>query len=492
VGIDVVFSHCRPRDLGLTILLADRSHHVGMTPDTAQSHHRSLRTEGAVMSPKPFHMAWFTPFRTPNWYSPWSERDGREWMNGRYYADQARRLESACFDYMMFEDSIMVSQVYGGTAENSLRFATHAPKGDPVALMPFLAAQTSRIGLIATMSTSFWEPYNLARIVATTDHLSQGRSGWNVVTSSEEAAAQNLGRSLAEHDTRYEQAEEFIEIAKQLWASWEDDAIVMDYENNIYADYTKVHEINYVGKFFSSRGPLNIPAGPQGQPVICQAGGSPRGMDFAAQHADTILTNSFGIPAMRAYRDGIRVRMEKFGRNPDHCKVMFVIDPVLGASEAEAIERAENLRTVDETEVQKRLGSMSITSEIDFSQFALDEPFPDEVTTNGHQSMLEAFKARNRGKTLREAIMGPQGVALELFGTPDQVADQMGAAMEEVGGDGFLIRSSPNSRWTNNGQGSSRHYIEEVVGGLVPALQRRGLMRTEYKFSTLRENLREF
>jgi FMN-dependent oxidoreductase (nitrilotriacetate monooxygenase family) len=434
------------------------------------------------MAPKPLHLAWFTPFKTPDWRSPWAGRDGSDWLNGKFYADMARRLEEACFDYMMFEDSVMVSKVYRGTSENELKFALHAPKSDPVALLSFLAAQTKHIGLIATISTSFWEPYNVARMIAAIDHLSEGRVGWNVVTSSEDAAAKNYGRDLAEHDSRYDQADEFIDIVKQLWASWEPDAVVMDHEHNIYADYTKVHEINYVGKYYSCQGPLNIPAGPQGQPVICQAGGSPRGMDFAAENADTILAIPKGVAAMKAYRDGIRERMEKFGRNPDDCKVMFIIEPVLGSSMAEAQEKAEIRYRVDDEELEKRLGHRSITTEIDFSQFAVDEPIPEDSTTNGHKSSHEAFVQRWKGHTLREAITAETIASIPFTGTPDSVADEMGAAMEEIGGDGFLVRGLP----------LTRQYVEEIAAGLAPALQRRGLMRTSYSGPLLRDNLRAF
>jgi FMN-dependent oxidoreductase (nitrilotriacetate monooxygenase family) len=434
------------------------------------------------MSPKPMHLAWFTPFKTPDWLSPWAGRDGRDWMNGKFYADMARRLEEACFDYMMFEDSIMVSKVFRGTSENELKFALHSPKSDPVPLIAYLAGQTKRIGLIATISTSFWEPYNIARMIAAIDHLSEGRVGWNIVTSSEDAAAKNYGKDLAEHDTRYDQADEFVDIVKQLWASWEPDAIVMDRENNVYADYRKVHEINYVGKYFSCQGPLNIPPGPQGQPVICQAGGSPRGMDFAAENADTILAIPKGVEAMKAYRDGIRERMEKFGRNPDDCKVMFIIEPVLGSSMDEAEEKYQQRYNPDDVEIERRLGHRSITTEIDFSQFDLDAELPADSTTNGHKSSHEAFVRRWKGHTLREAISQETIAAIPFKGTPDSVAEEMGAAMEEIGGDGFLVRGLP----------LTRHYVEEIAAGLVPALQKRGLMRTSYDAPTLRGNLRAF
>jgi len=438
------------------------------------------------VSSTPFHLAWFTPFKVPAWKMPWAGHEATEWLNGRYYLDMARALERAGFDYMMFEDSTLVSDTYGGTTENDLKHGLHAPKGDPVPLLPMLAMATEHMGFIATMSTSFYPPFILARTMATMDHLTMGRVGWNVVTSSEDLAAQNYGiDALPPHDERYDRADEFIDIVKGLWDSWEPDAVVADRATGRYVDHTKVHPLHHVGKFYKVRGPLNLPAGPQGHPVICQAGGSPRGREFASRHADTLLSSPKGIDGMKEYRDDVRARAAANGRNPDDIKVMYIVQPVIGETQAEAQELARRRNELTQDQTETILGIMSITTEVDFKQFDLDKPLPDDVTTNGHQSGLNAFKKRAAGKTVREAIMGQQTEAIQLVGTPASVADQMSEAIDAVGGDGFLIRGEPVRT-------HSRRYVDEIASGLAAELQRRGVVRREYPHKTFKENLKDF
>ncbi|RFA09909.1 FMNH2-dependent monooxygenase [Subtercola boreus] len=437
------------------------------------------------MSADPFHLAWFTPFKAPAWKSPWASDTALTWFNGDYYIDMAKQLERAGFDFMMFEDSTLVSNSYGGTTENDLKHALHAPKADPVPLLPLLAAATDHMGFIATMSTSFYPPFIVARVMATMDHLTRGRIGWNVVTSSEDLAGQNYGLDqLLQHDERYDMAEEFVTVVKNLWDSWEPGAIVADRETGYYADHTKVHEINHVGKYFKVRGPLNLPAGPQGHPVICQAGGSPKGRDFAAKHANVLLASTGSAEAMKEYRDDIRARAAAHGRNPDEVKVMFIIQPVLGETQADAEELFDRTYEMSQAQIETLLGIMSITMEIDFKQFDLDKPLPDDVQTNGHQSGLAGFRKAAGGRTIREALSARPG-GVRLVGTPDSVAEQMDEVMEFVGGDGFLIRGEPVRT-------HSRRYIDEIASGLAPALRRRGLIRSDYDKSTFKANLASF
>ncbi|NQX25903.1 NtaA/DmoA family FMN-dependent monooxygenase [Microbacteriaceae bacterium VKM Ac-2854] len=434
----------------------------------------------------PFHMAWFTPFKTPAWKSPWAADTPLTWLNGDYYIDMAKQLERAGFDFMMFEDSTLVSDTYGGTTENDLKHGLHSPKGDPVPLLPVLAQHTSKMGFIATMSTSFYPPFILARTMATMDHLTKGRVGWNVVTSSEDLAGQNYGLDhLLPHDERYVMAEEYVQVVKALWDSWEPGAIVADRETGVLADHTKVHPIHHDGKYFKVRGPLNLPAGPQGHPVICQAGGSPAGRDFAAKHANVLLSQPKGVEGMKEYRDDIRARALKHGRNPDDIKVMYIIQPVLGETQADAEEMARRRYELTQDQIETVLGIMSITTEVDFKQFDLDQPLPDDVTTNGHQSGLEQFKKRAAGKTVREALMGQSSESVMLVGTPDSVAEQMEEVIDFVGGDGFLVRGEPVRT-------HSRRYIDEIASGLAPALRRRGLIRSDYSEPTFKQNLAAF
>lgn len=433
-------------------------------------------------SDRRFHLGWFTSFVPPEWRGAFGASDAEDWMDGSHHIQLAQALERACFDLMMLEDSSMVSDIYGGSAEKSLALGGYAPKGDPVLLASAITAETKNIGVIPTMSTTFYPPWLLARSVATLDHLSGGRMGWNVVTSSENRAAQNFGMDeLPPHDERYERAHEFVDLVKELWNSWEPDALVMDAENGVYVDHTKVNPIHFVGKYNRSRGPLNLMRPPQGNPVICQAGGSPAGKRFAAAHADVIISLPKGLEAMKAYRDDIRAEMERIGRDPDECKVLFLVAPTLAETHEEAVRK----RAVDDADVDERVLRQLIlwsgTMEIDFSTFDLDEPLPDDATTNGHQSTLETFRKFAGGRSIRDALAAYRTEALALVGSPSTVADQMEEAMDFVGGDGFFIMGA-----------LQRRYVSEITDGLVPELQKRGLVRNEYVHSHLKDNLREF
>jgi long-chain alkane monooxygenase len=278
-------------------------------------------------------------------------------------------------------------------------------------------------------------------------------------------------------------AEEHVEVVKALWESWDEDAVVMDRETGHYADHTKVHKLDHVGKYFKVRGPLNMPAGPQRVLPICQAGGSPRGRDFAAKHANAIVVTQPIVSKMKEYREDIRARAERFGRDPDDIKVLFHLSPVIGETEEDAREQHERLfGMTDPLAIEKVLAMTSAVTEIDFSQYDLDAPFPQDLTTNGHQSVLADLMERNRGKTLRQSLSERAQLGPQVVGTPVTVADQMEALMEEVGGDGFLFLAAPHTR----------RYIDAVCSGLAPELQRRGLVRTEYPHATFKENLLAF
>jgi FMN-dependent oxidoreductase (nitrilotriacetate monooxygenase family) len=329
------------------------------------------------MAARPFHLGWFMSFRPPAWNTPFSGNDGLTWANGDYYVNFISALERAKFDYMMIEDSSMVSDAYAGTSEIDLKHALYAPKHDPVPLVPVLARATSRIGIVATMSTSFYPPFMLARTMTTLDHISRGRVGWNIVTSSEDRAAQNYGLDkLYPHDERYDRADEFFDVVTKLWDSWEPDALVMDKVTGKYVDHTKIHPIDHDGKYFKVRGPMNTLRSPQGRPVFCQAGGSPRGRDFAASHADTIIASAQGPAEMKAFRDDIRSRMQGLGRDPDSCKILFIVNPTVGATDAEAqaIRERLNAPEVRKLRAEAALGHLSALTENDFSGFDLDQP----------------------------------------------------------------------------------------------------------------------
>jgi len=249
----------------------------------------------------------------------------------------------------------------------------------------------------------------------------------------------------------------------------------------VLVDHAKVHAVNYNGKYFSTRGPLNSGPAPQGLPVIAQAGGSPRGRKFAAAHADTIVVNAKGIEAMRAYREDVHKHMIAQGRKASDCKVLYLINPILGETMEEAEQRKRKRAAIAMERIDERLAHFGKVTNIDFGKFDLDKPLPDEVTTNGHQQNLEQFRKMANGRSIRQTMASFNAVDLsvELCGTPDAVAARMGEVMQEVGGDGFLF-SMPNV---------NRRTLAEIEDGLVPALQDRGLMRTAYEHKHFRDNL---
>jgi FMN-dependent oxidoreductase (nitrilotriacetate monooxygenase family) len=427
-------------------------------------------------------MGWFLGlgFGVYGWNQQWSGNVPADVARPGLFVDMARSLERAGFDYMMIEDSSVVPDIYEGSLESSLR--TGIVRHDPMPLVPLLAQATEHIGIIATCATTFYPPFLAARLFTTLDHLTKGRVGINLVTASPHAAAQNYGyEKHFEHDLRYEMADEWMTLVSQLWESWEPDAVVLDEENGIFADYTKVHKIDFEGRFYKSRGPLNTVPGPQRRPVVCQAGGSPAGREVAAKHADTIVALVSSVESMKEYKQDISDRLIKHGRKPSDAKLLFLIAPVLGDTDAEARRKHERMQAGASANLPGALAGMSYTSGIDFSKFDLDEPLPDLTgMSNGHQSLVDDLQKIAGTRTLREVILGKvagEG-ALALVGSPDSVAEQMGEMMDYVGGDGFLI-SSP----------VTRKNITEIADGLAPALRRRGLMRNDYPHARFRDNL---
>lgn len=438
------------------------------------------------MAAKPFHLGWFLQGSSVQaWGESWTGHIGTTWMVPELFVDMARSLERACFDYVLLEDSSYVGESWGGSTELYLKHAIAVPRQDPSVVASIMTQATSRIGIVPTFGTYAYPPYLLARLIATLDQVSSGRIGWNAVTGSSDFAAMNFGtQGMPEHDLRYEMADEYMEVCRQLWGSWEPGAIIADRKNGILVDHTKVHAVNFEGKYFKTRGPLNSGPCVQGQPVIAQAGGSPRGRQFAAQYADTIVASTKGVAAMKAYRDDVRARMVASGRDPETCKVLFLVAPIIGETEAEAQEKKRLRQARAEAQVPQRLAHLGKVTNIDFGRFDINKPLPDGVTTNGHQQTLDEFRRKYAGKTLREAMLDHNTTALsvELVGTPDSLAARMAEVMEEVGGDGFLF-SLPNV---------NRRTLAEIEDGLVPALQDRRLVRAAYTHRTFRENLLEF
>lgn len=436
------------------------------------------------MTTRRFHLAWFTNFTQGGWDDPLAG-DALSW-DGKFYVELAQSLERACFDFVMFEDKLMVPETYGGSNALALKYGMHAPKHDPAPLAAMVGSATSHIGVVATLSTLSYPPFLLARLCATLDHISGGRFGWNIVTSGEDAAAQNFGLDkLHPREDRYAMADEYVELVRQLFGSWEDDAVVADREKRIYADGSKVHPVNFEGKYYKCRGPLNTVRPVQGRVAFVQAGGSPRGRAFAARHADAIVGVGKTVESMKFFRDDIRERARQAGRDPDEIKVFYLVRVTLGETDEEAW--AKHRRMVSSPDfIERTLMAISIITEIDFSQFDLDAPLPP-LATNGEQGSLDEFAQWGSGKTLRQLAQEAYGnpdSEIQFIGSPDTVADRMGDVIDAVGGDGFLI-ASPFLR-------DNRRFISAVTDGLVPALQRRSRVRSRYSRSTLRETLREF
>jgi len=412
--------------------------------------------------------------------NPYAGSAVREWMKGEFVMDLVASLERAGFDYLLIEDTWM---------ELTLRYARAAPKNDPVPLVPLLTQRTKHIGVAVTMSTSFYHPFMAARSLTTLDHLTDGRIGVNLVTSSSELAAQNFGYdTLPPHAERYEKAQEWMEAVNALWESWEPGAVVGDADTPMYADHTKVHTVDFEGKYFKTRGPLNTSPGPQRRPVIVQAGASEAGRELAAHYAESMLAHSPSVEEMKVFREDMHARMAKYGRDPSELKILFLIDPVMGETDAIAQERMERRKAAgllqsDESIELKLSGLASVTAGVFKPTMAdLDKPVPD-IMGNGETSTWRFFVEESRGKTLREALATRtvNHAGLGLVGSHDSVAAQMGEVMEEVGGDGFLL--SPDV---------TRHQIAEIADGLSPALRRRGLIRDGYDHPTFRENLLAF
>jgi len=439
------------------------------------------------MTERPFHLGWFLQGSSVQaWGEPWTGTIGQDWRHPDLFIDMARALERACFDYVLIEDSSYVGEAYGGSREIYLRDGLSVPRQDPSVVATLLLAATKRIGIAVTLATFTHHPYLLARIMASLDQMSGGRAGWNMVTGSSDMAARNLGlEAQPEHDLRYDMADEYMACANALWDSWEPGAIVADPESGVLVDHTKVRTVDFKGRWYASRGPLNSGPCVQGRPVIAQAGGSPRGRQFAATHGETIVANPKGIAAMKAYRDDVRARAAAVGRDPDSIKVLFLVNPIIGETAEHAeLRRRERLLHADRR-ITQRLAHFSKVTNIDFASFDLDQPIDEGLRTNGHQQNLDTLKRMGAGgRTLRQAFSdyGATGLSVELCGTVDAIAGRMAEAMQEVGGDGFLFSMGDVSRRT----------VAEVADGLVPALQARGLTRRGYSHATFRENLLAF
>jgi FMN-dependent oxidoreductase (nitrilotriacetate monooxygenase family) len=393
--------------------------------------------------------------------------------------DVAKTAERGKFDLLFLADSAAVS--VHGSPESRGRMGKTV-KFEPITVLSALAAVTSNLGLVATCSSTYNEPYTLARQFASLDQISGGRAGWNLVTSNNEAEAFNHGReNHAAHADRYNRAQEFADVVNGLWDSWDEDAFIRDKDSGVYYDTSKMHVLNHRGPHFSVRGPLNVARSPQGRPVLVQAGASDTGRDLAARLAELVFTAQTTFEQATEFYGDVRARLPRFGRSDGEVKIMPGIYPVVGRTEAEAREKFDFLQSLIHPSVGLAVLEHTIgVSNLD--RFPLHGPVPDMGDTNGPLSrqrlLLEA--ARRDKLTLWELCLlnaGPRGHLLTV-GTPGQIADVMEHWFLNGAADGFNVMPA----WL---PGSLTDFVDMVI----PELQRRGLFRREYEGSTLRDNL---
>jgi FMN-dependent oxidoreductase (nitrilotriacetate monooxygenase family) len=392
-----------------------------------------------------------------------------------HYQRVTRIAEAARFDSVFLADALALI--------GEVRRRSGASRIEPLTLLAALAASTERIGLIATASTTYGHPYDVARRFAGLDHISGGRAGWNIVTSAGDQLARNYGfDAQPAHEDRYRGAEEFVEVVTRLWDSWEDDAVVVDKEAGVFIDDTRVHAIDHHGERFAVEGPLDVPRPPQGHPVRVQAGSSPRGRDFAARHAEAIFTAQLTLAGAQEFYADIRDRVAAHGRDPDGVKILPGVVPIVGATEEEAYALHERLEEV--ASMTSGLSMLSFVFGVDLSGADLDAPLPAAVTEHraeGHQSrsaLLVAY-ADEHDLTVRDLIArtsGGRGHRV-IIGDGVQIADSLQQWWEEGAADGFNLMPPTLP-------GSLAAFAEHVV----PELQRRGIFRHEYAGRTLREH----
>jgi FMN-dependent oxidoreductase (nitrilotriacetate monooxygenase family) len=424
---------------------------------------------GAFLYPTGHHVA--------AWRHPEATADAG--VNLAHYQALAQTAERGLFDLLFLADGVGMR---GDDREAMSRTAIrYTGQFEPLTLLSALAVSTSRIGLVATASTTYNEPYHLARKFASLDHISGGRAGWNVVTSADDHEARNfgLGEQLP-HAQRYRRAEEFVDVVTGLWDSWEDDAYPRDKDSGIYFDPSRLHVLNHEGDHFRVRGPLNVPRAPQGHPVVVQAGSSGPGKALAARTGEVIFTAQQTLPDAVEFYASLKAQAASFGRSAGDILIMPGIFPVVGRTRAEAEDLFAELQDLIHPAVSVSL--LSALFGYDLSDYPLDGPLPDTPPSQGHQSRQQVFidKARRENLSilqLANAVAGARG-HWQVVGTAEDIVDVMQERFEAFGADGFNVMPPffPGG-------------LESFVDLVVPELQRRGLYRTEYEGRTLRENL---
>ena len=424
----------------------------------------------ASLSPTGAHIA--------SWRHPDNPADGA--INIQRYVEAAQAAERAKFDLVFLADNLGWKDA---TVDDLSRTASSTLFLEPLMSLAAMAMATSRIGLVATCSTTYSEPYNLARQFATLDHISGGRGGWNLVTSAQPLEALNYSMGgQVDHDDRYARAEEYADVVTGLWDSWSPGALVRDKAEGRYFDPAGVKRLDHMGKYFQVRGPLNAMRSPQGRPVIFQAGSSGQGMNLAARLGDCVFTLQATLEGSQAFYRSIKALIASMGRDPDRVKVLPGIFPVVGATEAEAKAKLQQLQELIQPKQGLSILSAFIGGGLDLTTYDPDGPLPDLPVTKGSKGFQATLveTARRENLTLRQLYMRyASGYGhRQVIGSGEQVADALEETFLTYGADGFII-SPP---WL---PGS----LDDFATMVVPELQRRGLFRTEYEGATLRENL---
>jgi FMN-dependent oxidoreductase (nitrilotriacetate monooxygenase family) len=430
------------------------------------SQKRQLRL-GAFMRPVSIHTAaWRYPGGTP---------DAN--FNLKALVQYAQTLERGKFDAFFMADHLAVLNM----PMEALKRSATVTSFDPLTLLPALAMATRHLGLIATASTTFEPAYTIARRFASLDHISEGRAGWNLVTTSNPDAALNFGMDdQMPHAKRYARAREFFDVVTGLWDSWADDAFIRDVESGIYFDPARMHVLDHKGKYLKVRGPLNVARPIQGWPVVVQAGASDAGRQLAAETAEVVFAAGGPIKAAREFYADVKSRAARIGRNPDHIKILPGAFVVVGESLDEAKEKRALLDSL--VNYDSGIAAVSIALGVDARKFDPDKPLPDDVpetqaSKSGRERVIELGKRENLTVRQIAGRLGGYG-GLGMLGTPKMIADQMEEWLVTEASDGFNVMFP----YLPGG-------LDDFVDKVVPELQRRGLFRVEYEGRTLRENL---
>ena len=419
-----------------------------------------------------------------NLASSWRHPESRmDFLTADYYQEIGRILEAGCFDLGFFDDRLSMPDRYGGDHVHTVEHGIRCVKLDPVVVLTMMAATTTRLGLGSTASTTYFEPFDVARTFQTLDLMSGGRAAWNIVTSLNDGEASNMGHAaMMEHDQRYERADEFTEIVLGHWDSWEDDALILDQASGRFGDGAKVHRLDYRGAHLSSRGPATVPRSRQGHPVLIQAGASGRGKRFSARWAELVFVAHHDLASGQRDYAEFKALVAAAGRDPAQVKVATLCNPIVAATRAEAEDRAALIERLP-----LEIDALSLLSEalnFDFASKAMDERFTtaELAGMQGLQAIRDRVVAMSAPSlpTVRDFIVhsGRGRPRMDMVGGPKEVADRLEEWFTSGACDGFVISAThvPGT-------------YAEFVRFVVPELQRRGLFRREYAGATLRDHL---